>query len=626
MEKLLFIIPLLPLLGFLITSLFSNKLNKSIIGFIASGVVLGSFIFSIICFIELQTKESLIQSLFPWIHTVGINIGFDLLIDHLSVIFCMIITGIGCLIHIYSIGYMYDDKRQNHFFAYLNLFVFFMLLLVMGANYLVLFIGWEGVGLCSYLLIGFWFSNKEYNKAANKAFIMNRIGDLGLLLGLFLIYINFNSLDYGVINENAVQLNTKVLTVITLLLFIGACGKSAQIPLLTWLPDAMAGPTPVSALIHAATMVTAGIYLIIRSNILYSLAPFTNELIIIVGLLTCMVAATIGFKQNDIKKILAYSTVSQLGLMFFALGLGNYTAALFHVTTHAFFKALLFLGAGSVIHAMHHEQDIRYYGGLKNKITKTYYVMLIGTLAISGFPLLSGFFSKDEILASAFVHSPILWVLGFVASLMTVGYMFRMLFLTFYGSYRNHDVDQKTIHEAPTIMMTPLYILAFLSVIGGILNLPQIIGGNTWLHHWLEPIMGINTQSLHLSHSVEWILLLITTAGVCSVIYFTYQYYVTHNKLPTEENKVKGIEKVLANKYYIDEIYDAMIVNPLQAASTLLHNQLENKILKSSVYRIGDSSNMISNLLKNIQTGNISSYLLSMTIGIIVFILIYFFN
>jgi NADH-quinone oxidoreductase subunit L len=427
-------VPLFPLLGFLFVAFNTKRFTEGFTAVVACGSVLASFIASLSLFIHLVSTDgqrSIDVTLFTWISAGDFTTSISFLIDPLSSLMLLIITGVGFLIHVYSIGYMHDDPGFNRFFSYLNLFVFFMLLLVMGDNYLVMFIGWEGVGLCSYLLIGFWFKNQAYNDAANKAFIMNRIGDLGMLLGIILIFINFGSIQYAEVFSNATNANTSTLTLITILLFIGAMGKSAQIPLYTWLPDAMAGPTPVSALIHAATMVTAGVYMVARNNLLYALSPIAMELIVIVGLATALFAATIALTQNDIKKVLAYSTVSQLGLMFLALGLGAFTGGIFHMATHAFFKALLFLGAGSVIHALHHEQDIRKMGGLRKYLPVTYLTFLIGVLAISGIPPFAGFFSKDEILASAFAHNKIVWAIALLASMLTVFYMFACSFSHF---------------------------------------------------------------------------------------------------------------------------------------------------------------------------------------------------
>jgi NADH-quinone oxidoreductase subunit L len=428
-SSLVYWVPLLPLIGFLINGLGRNFLSKSLTGIIGSGVILISFILSVLIFNETRGEsDAVIVRLFDFINTGDLKIPFAFQVDRLSALFLLIITGVGFLIHLYSTAYMHEESNAHfaRYFAYLNLFVFNMLLLVLGANYLIMFIGWEGVGLCSYLLIGYWFKNTDYGTAARKAFVMNRIGDLGFLLGLFFLLQQFGTLDYAAIMPAASGVSVAILTTITLLLFVGATGKSAQIPLYTWLPDAMAGPTPVSALIHAATMVTAGIYMIARSNILYTLSPVTQTVVTIIGLATALFAATIALKQNDIKKVLAYSTVSQLGYMFVGLGVGAYTGAVFHVMTHAFFKALLFLGAGSVIHAMHHEQDIRKMGGLAKKLPHTHWTFLVGCIAIAGIPPFSGFFSKDEILIGAYNVSPMLYCIGLLGALMTAFYMFRL--------------------------------------------------------------------------------------------------------------------------------------------------------------------------------------------------------
>ncbi|WP_373784579.1 NADH-quinone oxidoreductase subunit L, partial [Kaistella sp.] len=433
MENLVYAIILLPLAGFLFNGLFGKKLPKVLVGTVATAVVFASFLIASSLFLKFDSEsQPVIVKAFEWFRINGIQVNFAFQIDQLSLMMVLIITGIGSLIHLYSIGYMATDEGFYKFFSYMNLFIFMMLLLVMGSNYLILFIGWEGVGLCSYLLIGFWYKNKEYGAAARKAFIMNRIGDLGMIIGILMIAFQTNAIDYLSVAQNSgkFELDSGVIIFITASLFIGAIGKSAQVPLFTWLPDAMAGPTPVSALIHAATMVTAGIYLVVRSNFLFSLAPTTMDAILFIGLLTALVAAFIGLRQNDIKKVLAYSTVSQLGFMFVAVGVGAYTVAMFHLMTHAFFKALLFLGSGSVIHAMSGEQDMRLMGGLKKKIPITHITFLIGTLAISGFPFLSGMISKDEILANAFGKNPMIWVILFAIAAMTAIYMFRAYYLT----------------------------------------------------------------------------------------------------------------------------------------------------------------------------------------------------
>ena len=471
---LLLLILLFPLTGFIISGVFGKSLSKLFVGIMASTVVFIPFLFSIIIAINVS-QHSISLNLFEWIHFNNFSISFSIFADSLTALMLLIVTGIGFLIHVYSIGYMKHDEGFNRFFAYMNLFVFFMLMLVISSNYLVMFIGWEGVGLCSYLLIGFWFKDHANNNAAKKAFIMNRIGDLGFLLALFLIFTTYNSLEFLNVFDGAAKLTTSGSTMfwITLLLFIGATGKSAQIPLYTWLPDAMAGPTPVSALIHAATMVTAGIYMIARSSILFVLAPDVLTIIAIVGIFTALLAATIAIFQNDIKKVLAYSTISQLGYMFAALGAGAFTGAMFHLTTHAFFKALLFLAAGSVIHALSGEQDITKMGGLSKKLKITSLVFLMGTIAISGIPPFSGFFSKDEILSSLYEKNPLLWILGIAGALMTAFYMFRLYFLVFIGTYRGDDETAKHIHESPKVMTIPLIVLAILSVVGGVLGLPE---------------------------------------------------------------------------------------------------------------------------------------------------------
>jgi NADH-quinone oxidoreductase subunit L len=618
---LVWLVPLLPLLGFIIIGLGNKKLSNTLVSIIGCGVLLLSFIIvltELIPFINGTHTEEIVKKGFDWITVGNFKINFSFQIDQLSVWMMTIITGVGFLIHLYSAGYMSHDEGFARYFAFLNLFVFSMLLLVMGSNYVVMFAGWEGVGLCSYLLIGFWFKNQDYNNAAKKAFIMNRIGDLGFLLGMFLIFVTFNSLEFTEVfaqasnPESVVKPGSVLITAITLLLFIGATGKSAQIPLYTWLPDAMAGPTPVSALIHAATMVTAGIYMIVRSNALYVLAPFTNEIIMIVGLVTALFAATIGLVQNDIKKVLAYSTVSQLGYMFFALGLGAYNTALFHVTTHAFFKALLFLGAGSVIHAMSGEQDIRMMGGLAKKLPITFITFLIGTLAISGIPPFAGFFSKDEILANAFHHSPVLFGFALVGALMTTFYMFRLLFLTFFGTFRGTEHQKSHLHESPLIMTIPLMILAALSVVGGFLGLPKEWGGN-FIEHFLSPLLKHIPQ-----HEFNMALVGISTGAVVAVIIITWVVYVKNATLPPKENaEVSTPYKVLYNKYYIDEIYAALFVKPVKWLSDKFYSILELRVIDSFVNAWGKGVNRGSAALRFIQTGSISFYLLIMVVGII---------
>jgi NADH-quinone oxidoreductase subunit L len=616
------LIPALPLLGFLITGFGRKHLKKNQAGFIASGMVLLAFLSSLILFQMLRSsgRESLTVTIFRWIASGDLKVPFAFLIDPLSLTMMLIVTGVGALIHIYSIGYMHDDERVNTFFAQMNLFTFSMLLLVMGANYLILFIGWEGVGLCSYLLIGFWFKNPQYNYAARKAFVMNRIGDLGFILGIILLFFTFHSLTFSDIFPQAGSMvkGAPVITMITIFLLIGAVGKSAQIPLFTWLPDAMAGPTPVSALIHAATMVTAGIYMIARSGILYDLAPVTLGIIVILGLTTAIMAAIIGLKQNDIKKVLAYSTVSQLGYMFLALGLGAYSAAVFHLTTHAFFKALLFLAAGSVIHAMGGEQDIRKMGGLRTKMPVTFLTFLMATLAISGIPPFSGFFSKDLILERVFEHNFILYIIALSGALITCFYMFRLLFLVFFG---NRRLPESHPHESRRMMTIPLIILAILSLFGGLLNIPSILGGHQAMADYLQSAM-VAATSEELSHSTELGLILLSLVLLSIVIYTAYRMYVKRAIFPeADEKSLKFPGKLIYNKFYIDEIYAFLIEKPFGRLSTFLFNKVEKKVLDPLVDGVGDLTSEIGNYTRQLQRGNLSFYLFAMVAGILLFII-----
>jgi len=620
-EQLIWLVPLLPFLGFVINGLGRNSLSKGLVGIIGSGVILASFIISVVIFFSLQgdTQKAHEVFLFDWISAGTLHIPLSFLVDPLSSIMLLIITGIGFLIHLYSTSYMHDDAGFGKFFSYLNLFVFFMLLLVLGSNYIVMFIGWEGVGLCSYLLIGFWYTNNAYASAAKKAFVMNRIGDLGFLLGVFLIFTTFGSLEFAKVFPQAANMlpGNDTLVLITILLFIGACGKSAQLPLFTWLPDAMAGPTPVSALIHAATMVTAGIYMIARSSVLFDLAPLTQHIIAIIGAATALVAAIIALTQTDIKKVLAYSTVSQLGYMFLGLGVGAYTGSFFHVLTHAFFKALLFLGAGSVIHAMHHEQDMRHMGGLRKKLPVTFLTMMIGTIAIAGLPPFSGFFSKDEILAHAFQASPILWGVGVLTAFLTAFYMFRMMLLTFSGKYRGTHHEESHVHESPTAMTLPLIILAILAAIGGAINFPHIFGGNEWLAHWLSGA-GVAQHELDLSHSTE--LALMATSVVAAIIALIYAYgrYVKGARVPVaDEAPRSALAKLSYNKFYLDEIYDFIITKPLDALSRFFYRIIDSKFIDGIVNGLGWSTNEASKGVRLLQSGNVGFYIFMMVFGII---------
>ena len=627
MDSLIPLIPFLPLIGFIINGLFGQKLPKNVVGIIGSGTVLASFVLSVLCFNHVAANGAIQVNLYNFLTVDSLRIDFGFLVDHLSVWMMLIVTGIGFLIHVYSIGYMHDDDGFWKFFAYLNLFIFSMLLLVMGNNFLMLFFGWEGVGLCSYLLIGFWYTNKEYGKAARKAFIMNRIGDLGLLIGIFMIFQLFGSLNFTEIFERlpAMRLASGVATTICILLFIGAMGKSAQLPLYTWLPDAMAGPTPVSALIHAATMVTAGIYLIARCNPLYSLSPEAMHFVASVGLVTCLFAAVIGLRQNDIKKVLAYSTVSQLGLMFVALGMGAYASAMFHVTTHAFFKALLFLAAGSVIHGMGGEQDIRKMGGLRKAMPITFYVFLIGTFAIAGFPFLSGFFSKDEIFAFTYAHGgKVWWGLSGLGAMLTAIYMCRLLYVTFFGDFRGTKEQEHHLHESPATMTVPLAVLAGLSLAGGFLNTPHFmhLGNEQWLAHWFSWVIPI--QEVHLEPATEWTLMTFTTSLAVVIIIISYFIYGKKSNLPVADADQKGLIRVIANKFYVDEIYDFLIVRPIEKMSKLFHYYVDLQGIDGVVNGVGTGVQKLGAQFRKLQNGNIEYYLIGMVAGAVLLLLTVF--
>lgn len=623
MDNYIWLIPVLPLAGFLINGLGRNVLSKGIIGFIGSAVVLASFALSIGAFLQVKSSGAFNVTLFDWFSVGFFKVQFAFLIDQLSSLMLLIITGVGFLIHLYSVGYMHDDDGFGKFFAYLNLFIFFMLLLVLGSNYLILFIGWEGVGLCSYLLIGFWYTNPAYADAAKKAFVMNRIGDLGFILGIFLIVSVFGSVTYADIFPHARSIHglNITFTVITILLFVGAVGKSAQIPLFTWLPDAMAGPTPVSALIHAATMVTAGVYMVARSNILFTLSPITMEIIAVIGLATATFAALIALSQTDIKKVLAYSTVSQLGYMFLGLGVGAYTGAFFHVLTHAFFKALLFLGAGSVIHAMSNEQDMRRMGGLKGKLKITFATMLIATLAISGIPPFAGFFSKDEILAAAFVHNKAMYVIGVITAMFTSFYMFRLLYLTFYGKFRGTAEQEHHLHESPPTMTIPLIVLAVLSIVGGFIGIPETLGGHHWLEHFLAPVFKDSAALLPKAGSETvtdiWLMVASVSGAVLALLY-AYVRYVKNAHVPAEDTEERpGLVSLSYHKFYIDEIYDFLIRKPLDFLSDFFYKVVDLLVIDGLVNGLGKLSVRTSKGLRLLQAGNVGFYIFMMVIGII---------
>jgi NADH-quinone oxidoreductase subunit L len=616
-------IVLWPLVGFLLNGLGRNIWSKKTIATQATGYIFASFVFSLIAFWNVQEQGAIVVHYFDFINTSTVKIPFDFRVDALSSLFLLVITGVGTLIHLYSSAYMHEESAPHYarYFAYLNLFIFSMLLLVLGDNYVIMFIGWEGVGLCSYLLIGYWFTNTTYNNAAKKAFIMNRIGDLGFLLAIFWLIVKLGTVSYGEVltAESLAKLSSTDITAITLLLFVGAMGKSAQIPLYTWLPDAMAGPTPVSALIHAATMVTAGIYMITRTNIFYTHSEIAQTVVAIIGISTALLAATIAIKQNDIKKVLAYSTVSQLGYMFLGLGVGAYSGAVFHVITHAFFKALLFLAAGSVIHAMHHEQDIRKMGGLKSKLPITHLTFLIGCIAIAGVPPFSGFFSKDEILAAAYAKNPIYWFLGVVGAAMTAFYMFRLYATTFLGQFRGTEAQASHLHESPISMTLPLIILAVLSAVGGAMGVPEILGGHHWLSHHLSSIIGAE-HALHLSHTTEWILMGTSVAIALVALLIAIGKY---SKQADGEPQT-ALGKFLYNKWLVDELYENAIVQPLNRLAGFLKDVVEKNVIDGVVNGTGKLVQYGARQTRLMQSGQVGYYILFMVLSIVLLFLIWF--
>jgi len=602
-----------PLAGFLCNVFCAKQLSKKSSGIIGTIAVTISFIVAIVLFSKiLQTKEAIEIHLFDWLELFNFKVGFSFLLDQLSLLWLLFVTGIGSLIHLYSISYMADDQNISKFFSYLNLFVFFMIMLVSGSNFLIMFIGWEGVGLCSYLLIGFWYKDHNNNDAAKKAFIMNRIGDLGFLAGIFIVGYLFNSLDFLIIKQTIASGNYVDLSLLgfaTLCLFVGATGKSAQIPLYTWLPDAMAGPTPVSALIHAATMVTAGIFMITRLNFLFDITPATLNIIAIIGAITALLAACIALVQNDIKKVLAYSTVSQLGLMFLALGLGAYEVAVFHVITHAFFKGCLFLGSGSVIHAMQGEQDMRYMGGLEKQMKITFTTFLISTLAISGIFPFAGFFSKDEILLTAFHENKTLWIIASLASILTAFYMCRLLNLTFFGKFRGTESQKHHLHESPKLMTFPLIVLAFFATIGGAISIPD----NSWLNHYLEPIFIYNREH-HTFDTTAIILMIIASVGALIGISLAYFYYIKQQKVPPKDSEVIGFARVLQNKFYVDEIYTFLVVKPIYGLANFFKSVVEI-VISAIVFSTGKLTYFISEQGKTLQNGSVGLYLFVFVLG-----------
>lgn len=627
MELISILLLVFPLAGFLITGLFQGVLNRKLSGVIASGAIFINFILAYFLFGFVISSDQPVQSvLFDWISFADVQIPFELTVDRLSALMLMIINGVGLLIHLYSIGYMKEDEGVNRFFSYLNLFVFFMLILVLSSNYLMLFIGWEGVGLSSYLLIGFWFKDHANNDAAKKAFIINRIGDLGLLIGIFVMFFTFKTLSISEIAAQAATFPVGDITLltITLCLFVGAMGKSAQIPLFTWLPDAMAGPTPVSALIHAATMVTAGIYLIARSSVLFVLSPVTMQVVLIVGAVTAVIGGIIAIYQNDIKKILAYSTVSQLGFLFMALGLSSFSGAMFHLTTHAFFKALLFLAAGSVIHALSGEQDIRHMGGLRKKIPFTFGLFVVGTIAISGIPPFAGFFSKEAILTAAYEHGIGMGILATFVSLLTTLYMFRLLFVVFFKPESAALKANHHVHESPKVMLYPMAVLAVLSVIGGFVEFPKLFSDNQIFSNYLNPVFEkayalVPANEHALSHETEWLILVVPLLIIATLIFVTYKRFVNDKDLV----EAKGINVIPANKFYFDEIYQICFVKPIGWLSDFFRETVDQTIINRLVNSVGQGTLFVGRKLRLLQTGNVGFYLFIMVFSVIA---ILFFN
>ena len=634
-----------PLLGFLINGGLSLRRPqaKDMVSVVGVGVLAASFLVSAALFLQLRAQpphQPILVNLWRWLPVGSLQIDMGFQLDQLSAVMLLIVTGVGSLIHLFSVGYMKEDPGYARYFAYLNLFVVFMLVLVLGSSFPVMFIGWEGVGLCSYLLIGFWFSDKVNADAGKKAFIVNRIGDFGFLVAMFMIWQSLGTLTFtGMVAKAPAILpaGSATVTAITLFLFLGCTGKSAQIPLYTWLPDAMAGPTPVSALIHAATMVTAGVYLVIRTNVLFALAPLSSTVVAGIGALTALFAATIGLRQYDIKKVLAYSTVSQLGYMFLGVGTGAYASGLFHLATHAFFKALLFLGAGSVIHAMHHAyhathshadaQDMRNMGGLKQYMPVTFWLMLIATLAISGIPPFSGFFSKDEILAAAFARGEtnpiylVFYAMGVIAALLTAFYMARLMTMTFLGSNRTGERERGHLHDAPWVMTGPLVVLGILSAVGGLLNLPPFLGGDAALERWIEPVTAPSAAffRLQMPHG-NTELFLIGAAVLVGIVGLLAGWRATLQRpipVAAEAPADTGFWRVVYRKYYVDEIYDAVIVRPLVWLSrVVLWKGVDQGVVDgAAVNGTARLSRGLGWLGSRLQTGQVGIYVVLFLVG-----------
>ena len=621
----IWLVPAFPLLGFLLNGFLGKRFGTRFVTFIGPLAIALSFAQSLVLFFQMLEIEGnvLNEHLYTWISSGSFKAGINFQVDQLSGLYLLVITGVGFLIHVYSVGYMHGESGYYRFFAYLNLFVFFMLILVLGDSFLLMFVGWEGVGLCSYLLIGYYFEKDSAAEAAKKAFLFNRVGDFGVLSAVLLIFLTFGSIEFGTINNEAVsrlEYGGGLVTAITLLLFLGATGKSAQIPLYVWLPDAMEGPTPVSALIHAATMVTAGLYMVARLSHLFVLAPFTMNVIAVVGTVTALLAATVAITQTDIKRVLAYSTVSQLGYMFLAMGVGAFGAGVFHVMTHAFFKALLFLGSGSVILAVHHEQDMRKMGALKNKLPITYITMLLGTLAISGIPFFSGFFSKDEILWKAYsspLGNPWLWGVGFLTAGLTAFYMFRMIYLTFHGESRVDSHTAEHVHESPLSMTIPLMILALLAVTGGFFGVPHVFhlipnGMENYFHGFFTEI-----PSGHGAVSTEWTLMGFSVAFALLAWFVAGRLYHSGFDLASRlRSKCEPLYQLSLNKWYVDEFYNSVIIQPGRLFSThILWRLFDQNVIDRAVNTTADVTRMVGNSIRPLQNGLTQNYALIFTLG-----------
>lgn len=628
MTEIFWLIPLFPALSTFILAVFGQKIPKKYVSWQACLAVLASFVVSLISFLGLlrlpHESYPLVKNLFTWISSGSFNINFSLQLDPLSAVMALVVSGVGFIIHVYSVGYMAEDKGYTRYFTYLNLFTFAMLLLVMASNIVLMFVGWEGVGLCSYLLIGFWFEKNSAANAGKKAFIVNRIGDAGFLLGILFIFIFIGSGEFTIINQaiSSGVIAQGAATLIAILLFVGATGKSAQVPLYVWLPDAMEGPTPVSALIHAATMVTAGVYMVSRMNLLFALSGTAAQIVAIVGALTAIFAASMALTQNDIKRVLAYSTISQIGYMFIGCGVGAYAAGMFHLYTHAFFKSLLFLAAGSVMHALSGEADMKKMGGLRKYLPLTYPTFLIGAIAIAGIPFFSGFFSKDAILTQAYAQGQyFIYACGILGAVLTAFYMFRLIFLTFYGEERLDPEEKKHIHESPPVMTIPLAILAFFSIIAGYVGLPVVIGENlNFFGQFLEPVLR-GAHEAHISFQLEWILIGVSVGVALLGITIAYIFYIRSPQIPKRlALRFPRTYKLLFNKYYVDEIYNTLFVNSTVKGSEIIYDHFDLKVIDGALNGIASATGFFGKVLSFFQSGLIKDYALIFLLGVIIFL------